>query len=171
MSLLKMIEQAGLGTRACADVLGVDHGVFEEWVNGQREMPPSYASILAATLGVRADVLTSGAIASATGLSKIEPAAIWFKFKGSEFTDADRESILAIRRLGHNANELEQAVLGQPNKAWEILFQGIMRQVDLQASPSDQGRAAARFFCELNQFGHGGRGSGEILRDRLRSKG
>ncbi len=171
MSLIKVIEQAGLGTKACADVLGVDHGLFEEWANGQREMPPSYISILAATLGVKADVLTSGAVASAKGLTKAEPAAIWFKFKGTEFTEADRESVLAVRRLGHNANELEQAVLGQPNRAWDVLFQDIMRQVDFQASPSDQGRLAARLFCERNQFGHGGRGSGEILRDRLRSKG
>jgi Zn-dependent peptidase ImmA (M78 family) len=171
MSLLKIIEQAGVGTDACADVLGVDHEIFQQWVNSQREMPPSYASILAATLGVKAEVLTSNSIGSVDGQPKGEPAAIWFKLRSGEFTDADRESILAIRRLGHNANELEQATLGQPNKAWDVIFQTIMRQIDFQASPADQGRVAARVFCELNQFGHGAIGSGEILRDRLRSKG
>ncbi len=171
MSLLKIIEQAGLGTNACADVLGVDHELFQQWVNLQREIPPSYASILAATLGVKSEVLISNAVGSTGSQPKGEPAAIWFKFRGSEFTDADRESILAIRRLGHNANELEQATLGQPNKAWDVIFQTIMRQIDIQASPADQGRVAARVFCELNQFGYGANGSGEILRDRLRSKG
>src|ERR1035438_7977314 len=87
MSLLKIIEQAGIGTNACADVLGVDHEIFEQWVNSQREMPPSYASILAATLGVKPEVLTSNAVSLAGGQSKGEPAAIWFKFRGSEFTD------------------------------------------------------------------------------------
>ena len=93
-------------------------------------MPPSYASILAATLGVKAEVLTSNSIGSVDGQPKGEPAAIWFKLRSGEFTDADRESILAIRRLGHNANELEQATLGQPNKAWDVIFQTIMRQID-----------------------------------------
>jgi len=171
MSLLKIIEQAGIGTDACADVLGVDHEIFQQWVNSQREMPPSYALILAATLGVKAEVLTSNLIGSTGGQPKGEPAAIWFKLRGSEFTEADRESILAVRRLGHNANELEQATLGQPNKSWDVLFQTIMRQVDIQASPADQGRVAARVFCEQSQFGHGAKGSGEILRDVLRSKG
>jgi Zn-dependent peptidase ImmA (M78 family) len=134
-------------------------------------MPPAYASLLAVTLGVKPEALTSRTQSSASPSAKAEPAAIWFKFRGEEFTGAERESILAIRRLGHNANELEQATLGQPNKAWDVIFQTIMRQVDLQASPRDQGQTAAKHFCELNQFGHAGRGSSEILRDRLRSKG
>jgi DNA-binding transcriptional regulator YdaS (Cro superfamily) len=70
MSLLKIIEQAGVGTDACADVLGVDHEIFQQWVNSQREMPPSYASILAATLGVKAEVLTSNSIGSVDGQPK-----------------------------------------------------------------------------------------------------
>jgi Zn-dependent peptidase ImmA (M78 family) len=151
-------------------VLGVDLDLFREWAEGQREMPPIYASTLAATLGVRVEALTPRGL-SARGLHKIEPAAIWFKFRGSEFSNTDREAVLAIRRLGHNANQLEQATLGQPNRAWDVIFQSIMRQVDLQASPSDQARSAARVFCELNQFGHGGKGVGEILRGSLRSKG
>ena len=170
MSLRKIIEGAGLGLNACADVLGVDHEVFQQWADSQREIPPAYASILAATLGIKADVMTSRAL-SAKGSTRIEPAAIWFKFSGDQFTDSDRESILTVRRLGHNANQLEQATLGQPNRSWDVMFQNIMRQVDLQASPRDQGKAAAKAFCELNQFGHGGKGSSEILRDRLRSQG
>lgn len=171
MALRKVIEEAGLGLDACADVLGVDRQLFQQWADSQREMPPSYATLLAVTLGVKPETLTSKARQSASPSVKTEPAAIWFKFRGDDFTTAERESILAIRRLGHNANELEQATLGQPNKAWDVIFKTIMSQVDLQASPRDQGHAAAKYFCELNQFGHAGRGSSEILRDRLRSKG
>ncbi len=171
MSLRKVIEGTGLGLDACADVLGVDHELFQQWADSQKEIPPAYASVLAAALGVKPEVMTSRVLASARGSQKIEPASIWFKFRGDQFRDADREAILAIRRLGHSANELEQSTLGQPNRAWDLLFQNIMRQVDIQSSPQDQGRIAAKAFCELNQFGHGGKGSAEILRDRLRSQG
>jgi hypothetical protein len=118
MALRKVIEEAGLGIDACADVLGVDRKIFQQWADSQREMPPAYASLLAVTLGVKPEALTSRTQSSASPSVKAEPAAIWFKFRGEEFTGAERESILAIRRLGHNANELEQATLGQPNKAW-----------------------------------------------------
>jgi Zn-dependent peptidase ImmA (M78 family) len=173
MAFRKVIEETGLGIDACADVLGVDRKLFQQWADYQKEIPPAYSMLLAVTLGVKAEALTSRFHSSpaSSSSSKIEPAAIWFKFRGEQFTSADRESILAIRRLGHNANELEQATLGQPNKAWDVIFQTILRQVDLQASPQEQGRAAARHFSELNQFGHAGRSSSEILRDRLRSKG
>lgn len=170
MSLRKVIEDAGLGLAACADILGVHAEVFRQWADGQREMPPMYATVLAASLGIKPEALTTRALAS-KGAQRLEPAAIWFKFRGREFSDADRESVLAIRRLGHNANLLEQATLGQINKMWDVVFQSIMRDVDLQSSPSEQGRSAARVFCEKNQFGHGGKGVGEILRDRLRSIG
>ncbi len=170
MSLRKVIEDAGLGLAACADVLGVDSNVFRQWADGQREIPPIYATVLAAALGIKPEALTSRALSSKSA-QRLEPAAIWFKFRGSEFTSADRESVLAIRRLGHNANLLEQAATGKVNKTWDVLFQSTMRAVDLQSSPSEQGRAAAHVFCELNQFGHGGKGVGEILRDRLRSVG
>jgi len=171
MSLRTVIEGAGLGLNACADVLGVSHEVFQQWADSQKEIPPAYASILAATLGVKPEAMTSRVLMSARGSARIEPAAIWFKFSGDQFQEVDRESILTVRRLGHNANQLEKATLGQPNKSWEIMFQNITRQVDLQASPRDQGKVAAKAFCELNQFGHGGKGSSEILRDRLRSQG
>src|ERR1019366_3433366 len=171
MSLRNVIEEAGLGLNACASVLGVDQELFQQWADAQKAMPPSYAAILAAMLGVKADVMTSKAIASVKGSQRVEPDAIWFKFRGEQFQEADRESILAIRRMGQNANELEQVTLGQSNRQWDVLFQNIMRQVDIQASPQEQALVAAKTFCELNQFGHGGIGSSEILRDRLRSQG
>lgn len=170
MSLRKVIEDAGLGLEASADVLGVSVDVFRQWADGQREIPPIYATVLAASLGVKPEALMGRAAAS-KGAQRLEPAAIWFKFRGDNFTHTDRESVLAIRRLGHNANLLEQATLGSINKAWDVIYQSAMRTVDLQSSPSEQGRSAARVFCEMNQFGHGGNGVGDILRDRLRSIG
>lgn len=171
MSLRGVVEEAGLSLSACASTLGVDYGIFQQWADSQREMPPAYASILAAVLGVSAEVLTAKPHFGSRSGSKAEPAAIWFKFRGNEFTDADRESILLIRRLGHNANLLEQAVQGQANRSWSLLFQNIRESVNAQASPQEQGRVAARSFRSLTQFGSGGRGSGDVLRGALRAKG
>jgi Zn-dependent peptidase ImmA (M78 family) len=156
---------------ACAEVLGVDHELFLEWADSKREMPPAYARILGAVLGVKTEALTSKAFALSHGASKAEPSAIWFKFRGKEFSDADRESILLVRRLGHNSNQLEKSTMGKPNESWSLLFQSVLNSVDLQASPQDQGRIAAQAFCALTQFGAGGKGSAEFLRGSLRSKG
>lgn len=166
MSIRAVIEGAGLTLRACAETLGVSHELFNEWADGKREVPPAYVQVLSAVLGTAPEALTSK-ISS----RKAEPAAIWFKLKGQNFTDADRESILAIRRLGHNANQLERAVDGQLNRAWEILFEQVLKSVNLQESPQAQGRAAAIAFRSLTQFGSGGTGSCEYLRGALRSKG
>jgi Zn-dependent peptidase ImmA (M78 family) len=171
MSLRKIIEGAGLNIAACAQVLGVDQELFLEWADSKREMPPAYATVLSAILGVKTETLTSKAFAVTHGSAKVEPSAIWFKFRGKEFSDADRESILLVRRLGHNTNQLEKSTLGQANKSWSLLFQSVLESVDLQASPQDQGRMAAQTFCALTQFGSGGKGSAEFLRGSLRSKG
>ena len=135
MSLRKIIEGAGLNVTACAEVLGVDPELFLEWADSKREMPPAYAMVLSAILGVKTEALTSKAFAVTHGSAKAEPSAIWFKFRGKEFSDADRESILLIRRLGHNTNQLEKSTLGQANKSWSLLFQSVLESVDLQASP------------------------------------
>ncbi len=171
MSLRAVIEGAGLTLPACASALGVDPEIFQQWADAQREMPPAYSSVLASVLGIKPEVITSKALSAGRGAAKIEPAAIWFKFKGETFTDMDREIILLIRRLGHNANQFEKATRGQANRAWTLLFQSIMEQIDLQASPQDQGRMAAQAFSALTQFGKGGTGAAEYLRGSLRSQG
>jgi Zn-dependent peptidase ImmA (M78 family) len=170
MSLRKIVESAGLTLDSCADVLGVDRDLFYDWADLKREIPPSFARDLSAILGVKAEVLTSKAFALTHG-SKFEPSAIWFKFRGNEFTDRDRESVLLLRRLGHNANQLEKVTLGEPNRAWTLLFEMVLKRIDLQASPAEQGIMAAQAFCALTQFGSGGTGSAEFLRGNLRAKG
>jgi Zn-dependent peptidase ImmA (M78 family) len=171
MSLRAVIEGAGLSLYACASTLGVDYEIFQNWADGKREMPPSYTAVLAAVLGVKQEALTSKALSATRGASKSEPPAIWFKLRGTQFTDADRESILLLRRLGHNTNQFERAVEGHPNRSWYSLFRDILENVDVQASPQSQGRIAAQLFCGLTQFGSGGKGSSEILRGNLRAKG
>lgn len=171
MSLRAVIEGAGLTLSACASTLGVDKDLFQQWADSKREIPPAYATTLGAVLGVKPESFTSSARTLSHPKGKVEPSAIWFKFRGEEFRDADRESILLVRRLGHNANQLERATMGQPNEAWTLLFQSIRDKVDLQASPQEQGKVAAKAFCAVSQFGTGGTGSSEFLRGSLRSKG
>ena len=170
MSLRKLIEGTGLTVNACADVLGVDRELFGRWSDFQAEIPPAYASILAATLGVRIEALSAKRTLPDSSFTTA-PAAIWFKFRGDTFTEVDRESILLIRRLGHNANQLEQATSGQVNRTWSIQFEQVKQAVDLQSSPEEQGRIAARVFCEINQLDHGAQSSASIIRSRLRNQG
>ena len=167
MSLRAVIEGAGLTLSTCARALSVDPHIFAEWADSKREIPPSYAEILSVILGVEPARLTDR---SAT-TRRAEPSAIWFKFRGKEFKEADRESILLIRRLGHNLNQFERAVEGQTNRTWELLFQQVLKDHNPQDSPQSQGRAAAKVFRGLTQFGSGGTGSSEYLRGNLRSKG
>lgn len=167
MSIRAVIEGAGLTLEACARALSVNPDLFSEWADAKREIPPVYADNLSAILGTRVDALNVKGL----GSRKVEPSAIWFKFRGEEFSNADREAILLIRRLGHNVNQLERATEGQPNRAWDLLFQNVRAAVDLQDSPQAQGRAAARAFRSLTHFGKGGTGASEYLRGSLRSRG
>ncbi|HEY5330459.1 MAG TPA: ImmA/IrrE family metallo-endopeptidase [Acidobacteriaceae bacterium] len=167
MSIRALIDGTGLSLNACASTLGVDTQIFKEWADGKREMPPSYAETLSAILGVNSKLFDS----RTTDLRKAETPAIWFKLRGDEFTDADRESILLIRRLGHNLNQFERATDGQSNRGWEILFERIRAAVNLQDSPQAQGRKAAEAFRSFTQFGLGGKGAAEYLRGAVRAKG
>lgn len=57
------------------------------------------------------------------------------------------------------------------NRTWDIQFEKVKMAVDLQSSPEEQGRTAARVFSELNQLDYGGKSSTEIIRQRLRLQG
>ena len=57
MSFRNVIEGTGLTIEACADVLGVDRELFQQWSDGQKEIPPAYAVLLAAIFGVRSEIL------------------------------------------------------------------------------------------------------------------
>jgi Zn-dependent peptidase ImmA (M78 family) len=167
MSIRALIEGAGLTLPACASALGVDAEIFMQWADAKREIPPAYAETLSAVLGIDSSLFTL----RAADTRKIEPPAIWFKFRGKDFSDADRESILLIRRLGHNLNQLERVTEGQANRAWEILFESVRATINLQDSPQAQGRKAAEAFRSFTQFGKGGTGAAEYLRGAIRSRG
>jgi Zn-dependent peptidase ImmA (M78 family) len=95
---------------------------------------------------------------------------IWYKFRGQELVDADREYVVLIRQIGHYLNELEE-MTRQKSVQWKFLFETIRTNVDMQAPLREQGKAAARIFRQSTSLAHGARGSGEVLRGMLRALG
>lgn len=165
-----VLESVGLDARTCAGLLGISPVVFSEWTAGQRPIPESFLPLLSAVFSVPASVLRAPAKAAKTLKEEDIKPAIWYKFRGPELVDADRECVVLIRQLGHYLNELE-AVTRSRSVQWKTLFESIRGSVDLQAAPREQGRSAARMFREATSLGHGAKGSGEVVRGILRSLG
>jgi len=166
--LQAVLDSVGLDAQTCAALLGFNPAVFAEWSAGQRPIPESVLPLLSAVFSVPPSVLR--ATGKAARSSEDITPAIWYKFRGPELVDADRECVVLVRQLGHYLNELE-AVTRSRSVQWKILFEGIRTSTDLQAAPREQGRSAARMFREGTSLGHGANGSGEILRGVLRSLG
>ncbi len=164
-----VLDSAGLDAKTCAGLLGISPTVFAEWSAGQRPIPESVLPLLSAVFSVPPSVLRSPKAAKGIKEEDVTPA-IWFKFRGPELVNADRECVLLIRQLGHYLNELE-AVTRNRSLQWKTLFESIRNSTDLQAAPREQGRSAARMFREGTSLGHGQKGSGEVLRGLLRSLG
>ena len=82
----------------------------------------------------------------------------------------DREYVVLIRQIGHYLNELEE-VTRQKSVQWKSLFESIRTTVDIQAPPTEQGKAAASIFRQSTALGHGASGSGDVLRGFLRALG
>jgi Zn-dependent peptidase ImmA (M78 family) len=173
--LKTILDSTGLNTKVCADLLGLDHKLFRCWVEGQRPIPGYIISELCSVLGV-----SSAAITSTTpgGSSAVEDApAIWFRFRsGEKLTDADRELVVVIRKLGHHMDELEE-LTGSRGVLWSLVFEGIRKEVNKHASFVDQGKAAGKYFRQARQLGFpmvtrdGVKGNGDVLRDNLRNMG
>ncbi len=163
-----ILEATGIDSQACARLLGISPVVFGEWVAGQRSIPESYALLLSDVLGVEPSIIrmTSKQAQRAGDLTP----AIWYKFRGAELVDADRESVLLIRQLGHYQNEIEE-VTGKRAVGWKPLFEDIRRSIDAQAPPSDQGRRAARMLRESTTLSQCATGIGEVFRGNLRRLG
>jgi Zn-dependent peptidase ImmA (M78 family) len=167
--LREILSSAGLNAKVCADLMGLDHTLFHQWVMGQRPIPPYIVPELSSVLGVPKDaILTSS---SGTGSSDNAPA-IWFKFRaGDKLTDADREIVVLIRKLGHFMDELERLTESR-YVTWKALFETVRK-----ASPKEQGKIAAQVIRADRQLGfplntrQGIRGTGDIFRDNLRSIG
>lgn len=168
--LQAVLDSAGLDAHACAGILGFSPTLFKEWASGQRPIPESVLTVLSAVFSVPPSILRKPAKA-AKGIPEADiTAAIWYKFRGPELNDADREYVVLIRQLGHYLNELEE-VTRQKSVQWKSLFDSIRKNTDLQSAPREQGRTAAGIFRESTSLGHGATGSGEVLRPMLRSLG
>jgi Zn-dependent peptidase ImmA (M78 family) len=164
-----VLDSAGLDAKTCAGLLGISPTVFAEWSAGQRPIPESMVPLLSAVFSVPSAVLRAAKPARSAKAEDLTPA-IWFKFRGPELVDADRECVVQIRQFGHYLNELESATRNRALQ-WKTLFESIRSATDLQAAPSEQGRSAARMFREGTSLGHGQKGNGEVLRGLLRSLG
>jgi len=167
--LRDILNSTGLDTKTCAGLLGVQIHLFEEWVAGQKPIPESFVSTLSTVFGVTPDKLRATRKISSSELGDVTPA-IWFRFRGSKFTSADRECVLLIRRVAHLVGQLEEATKN-PAVGWHGLFEEIGRRVDRQAPPREQGRQAARMLRESRQLNHGKTGIGGIFRGNIRSMG
>jgi len=168
--LQKFLDAARLDSSTCAGLLGISPSVFSEWAAGQRPIPESYVPLLAAVLGVKpSDVAITPKQSKGVSMEDITPA-IWYKFRGDDFDTPDRECVVLIRQLGYFTSEIEE--LSQSRSlGWKSLFEDIRRQTDLQAPPREQGRQAARWFCQSRGLSHGANAVGDVIRGNLRSMG
>ncbi len=165
-----VLDSVGLDSQTCAALLGFNPTTFAEWSAGQRPIPESVVPLLSAVFSVPPAVLRLPPKAAKTVKQEDITPAIWYKFRGPDLVNADRECVLLVRQLGHYLNELE-AVTHNRSVQWKTLFESIRSATDFQAAPREQGRAAAHMFRESTSLGHGAKGSGEVLRGLLRSLG
>jgi Zn-dependent peptidase ImmA (M78 family) len=163
-----ILKATGLDAHQCAGLLGISPVIFDEWAAGQRAIPESYVLLLSDVLGVDAAVIRS----SSKHIRRVDECtpAIWYKFRGGDLVDADRESVLLIRQLGHYQNEIEE-VTGKKAVGWKTLFEAIRQSNDAQAPPTEQGRRAARSFRESTALSQCATGIGEVFRGNLRRLG
>src|SRR2546423_10884938 len=97
--LLNILESAGLNTKNCADLLGLDHKLFLAWARGEKPIPGYILPELSSVLGVPPEQITSR---SSGKRETAEAPSIWFKFRtGGKLTDADREIVMVVRKVGH----------------------------------------------------------------------
>lgn len=165
--LQRVLEASGLDRDACAAALGLNGQILAEMLAGQRDIPRSMLPFIAAVLGVRDSVLEAP-VPEARNVDLVP--AIWYKLRARGLGEADREYVLSIRQLAYHQHELEQ-VTDSRAVGWKALFEELRRQTDPQASPSEQGRQAARMFRASTGLDQGARGIGEVFRGCLRNIG
>src|SRR5229473_1792448 len=168
--LQRILNSAGLDARDCAGLLGVNPEVFMAWVSGQESIPDSFLPLLSAVLSVAPSTLVNAGKSSRHLEEADITPQIWFKFRGEGLVQADRESVVLIRMMGHYLNELEE-VTRQKSIQWKTIFDAIRNGVDIQAPVKEQGKTAARIFRQSTAIGHGATGAGELLRGLLRAIG
>jgi Zn-dependent peptidase ImmA (M78 family) len=168
--LQRILNSAGLDARDCAELLGVNPDLFLAWFHGQESIPDSFLPLLSAVLSVAPSTLTNGWKSSRHLEDADITPQIWFKFRGEGLVQADRESVVLIRMMGHYLNELEE-VTRQKSVQWKTIFDAIRNGVDVQAPVREQGKMAARIFRQSTSLSHGATGGGEVLRGLLRAIG
>lgn len=164
----RVLTTTGLDSETCAGLLGVNPQIFREWMNGSRRIPSSVLRHLSEILGIPEAALLSEP-RKGSSEADVTPA-IWYKLRGEELAAADREWVLLVRRLGTFIHELEE-VTKKRSTEWQVLFETIRRQTDLQAPPRVQGREAARIFRESRGLNAQRTGVGEVFRGNLRAAG
>jgi len=165
LRLLKdIVASTGLDQDVCADLLGVNARVFNEWLVGQKPVPSFIIPELSTVFGVSESELIS------RKTTPVDAPAVWYKLRQEDLTSHDREYVLLIRKLGFFLNQI-QVVTGSENVLWRALFHEIRAKIDKQASPSEQGRLAARIFAASRNLAHGARGIGRVFRDNVRVTG
>lgn len=170
MTLQTILSAAQLDAQRFAAALRVNPRVFNDWIAGRSQVPDSIAPVLSAVLGISPALLTERQRGMRHRSEDDITPQIWFKFRGPEFSAADRDFVLVARQLGHYLNEIEE-VTGRRSVAWKSVFQTIRAEIDPQAPPREQGKAAARLFRQSTSLGHGATGIGDVLRGLLRSLG
>ncbi len=168
--LQRVLDSAHLERETVALLLGISPSALQEWSSGQTAIPESVLPLLSAVLGVPQKQLTIPPRA-ARNLDEVDVTPqIWYRFRGQEIVDADRENVILIRQMGHYLNELEE-VTRQMSVQWKVLFEAIRTSIDMQAPLREQGKSAARIFRQSTSLAHGAKGSGDLLRGVLRALG
>lgn len=162
--LKDIVVSTGLDQDACAELLGINARVFNEWLVGQKPIPSFMLPELATVFGISESELIS------RKTTPTDAPAIWYKLREESLTQRDREYVLLLRKLGFFLSQI-QAVTQSENFLWRAIFDEIRSRVDKQSSPSEQGRVAARHFAAMRALNHVGHGIGRPFRDNLRLTG
>jgi Zn-dependent peptidase ImmA (M78 family) len=168
--LKDIIESTKLDPKFCASLLCVTEEQFAEWMDGRSPIPRFALSPLSSILGVPAKVLVSQAVSASLPDSGILAPAIWYKLRDETLSDADRELVGLVRKLGFSSSQLQQ-IKGQRNYQFRSVFDCIREQVDKSEPPVLQGRKAAEAFRSLTDFQNGQNGIGHLIREKLRRYG
>ena len=168
--LQRVLNSAGIDVRSCAELLGFNPDMFVQWAANPNQIPQSVVPLLSAVLSVPQSLFTTSPKAAKHLKDEDVTPQIWYKFRGEGLQESDREYVVLIRQIGHFLNELEE-VTRQKSVQWKTLFESIRSAVDIQAPPTEQGKAAARIFRQSTSLAHGASGSGNVLRGLLRALG
>jgi Zn-dependent peptidase ImmA (M78 family) len=168
--LQRVLNSAGIDIRSCAELLGFNPDVFAQWAINANQIPQSIVPLLSAVLSVPQSLFSTPPKAIKNLKDSDLIPQIWYKFRGEGLQESDREYVILIRQIGHFLNELEE-VTRQKSVQWKSLFETIRTTVDIQAPPTEQGKAAASIFRQSTSLNHGASGSGDVIRGLLRAHG